>query len=95
MGMFDTVEVPCPKYSTLYCAQSKSGDCILAVYDFPSEGAKNPAPADVMIDVNRHAPFTCENCHAIFYVKLVKPPVYIPGEYLVQELQEDDMDSTY
>jgi len=92
MGFFDTVLVPCPKCSTLYSAQSKSGDCMLDYFDLPTPDAKNPAPAHVMRDVNRHAPFTCTKCSTVFYVKTIKEPVYIPGEYAMVEIQEDDTD---
>lgn len=64
MGMFDSIMVPCPKCGEKTEAQSKSGDCTLAIYEL------NNAPPDVMGDVNRHAPFTCHNCGAVFRVNL-------------------------
>ncbi len=63
MGVYDTVLIPCPKCGELYNAQSKSGECTLQVYDF------NNAPPDVMANVNRHAPFICFNCNAVFHVE--------------------------
>ena len=63
MGCYDTILVPCPKCGDLYEAQSKSGDCLLQVYDFED------TPLDVMANVNRHAPFTCSNCRAVFHVE--------------------------
>jgi hypothetical protein len=68
MGMFDSVMVPCPECGQRIQAQTKSGDCILAFYDFPEPGAAHPAPNDVMYDVNRHAPYTCPDCNTIFGV---------------------------
>lgn len=68
MGMFDTVMVPCPECGQTVEAQTKSGDCILAIYDFPELGAVKPAPDDVMHDVNRHAPYTCPDCDTLFRV---------------------------
>ena len=64
MGMFDTVNVPCPTCQTTSGFQSKSGDCSLAEYAF------DEAPGDVMMDVNRHAPATCTKCGTKFGVKL-------------------------
>jgi len=72
MGMFDEVRLKCPACQKEYRAQSKGGECILATYDFPGDG-DNEAPLDVMTDINRHAPFSCE-CGAIFEVKLVTEP---------------------
>lgn len=64
MGMFDTVMVPCPECGETSEFQSKGGDCILAVYDL------HACPPDVMGDVNRHAPNTCEKCGTVFAVKV-------------------------
>jgi hypothetical protein len=63
MGCYDSIFLPCPKCGELYEAQSKSGDCLLRVYDFKY------TPKDVMENVNRHAPFTCFNCGTIFKVE--------------------------
>ena len=86
MGMFDSIYIPCPNCNKKYEAQSKSGECMLMAYDFPSETAKEPAPYDVMEDVNRHAPFTCRECGTLFQVKTVKETVIIPGEWIVEEI---------
>lgn len=64
MGMFDTVFVPCPKCGLYYPAQSKGGDCMLDTYEL------DDAPNDVLSDVNRHAPFKCEQCGSEFEVKI-------------------------
>ena len=70
MGMFDTVLVPCPKCGRKEGFQSKSGDCILAEYELAD------APADVLIGVNRHAPYRCADCGTQFLVKYDSvPPV--------------------
>ena len=63
MGVYDEIEVPCPKCGRSYYAQSKSGPCELKAY--PLYGA----PDDVLADVNRHAPFECK-CGAHFYVRM-------------------------
>lgn len=73
MGCYDTVLVPCPKCGEKYPAQSKSGDCVLGEYEM------NECPEDVMWDVNRHAPFTCEKCGTVFYVEnetIFRPTVF-------------------
>jgi len=64
MGMFDTVKVPCPECGTISEFQSKGGDCIGWIYGLGS------APPDVLGDVNRHAPNTCEKCNAVFRVQV-------------------------
>lgn len=65
MGVYDEIKVPCPKCGTFYIAQSKGGNPILMrIYDL------HTAPMDVLMDVNRHAPFTCEHCGTRFYVNI-------------------------
>lgn len=64
MGCFDDVRVPCPRCGEIYYAQSKGGPCLLDAYDLDT------APADVLSDVNRHAPFECPKCGTVFRVKL-------------------------
>lgn len=70
MGMFDTVKVPCPKCGEMYVAQSKGGDCYLEHYDWGC------APDEVMFDINRNAPFTCEKCGTTFKVHI--QATYLP-----------------
>ncbi len=72
MGVYDTVNVPCPKCGERQEAQSKSGDCILAVYEMES------CPADVLANVNRHAPFTCDKCGTVFEIKLTVVAQSVP-----------------
>jgi len=57
MGCYDEIILQCPECGTDYQTQSKGGACLLRVYRYPA------VPADVMSDVNRHAPFECESCH--------------------------------
>jgi len=64
MGMFDGVLVPCPECGTPHEAQSKSGDCTLRNFNL------GDAPAEVLADINRHAPFTCERCGTLFAVEV-------------------------
>jgi hypothetical protein len=53
--------VPCPKCGVKREFQSKSGECLLQVYELDT------APKDVMEDVNRHAPAKCD-CGNYFMV---------------------------
>lgn len=62
MGCFDTVLVPCPNCDERSEFQTKSGACCLMTYNLEE------APDDVLADVNRHAPNTCENCGTVFEV---------------------------
>jgi len=62
MGLYDTVLVPCPACGENYPAQTKSGPCELAEY------ALADAPFEVLLDVNRHAPFRCGMCDTQFHV---------------------------
>lgn len=64
MGMYDTVVLHCPACNEPLWAQSKGGDCILGHYKL------SEAPVDVLSDVNRHAPFECEECGCMFKVEL-------------------------
>lgn len=67
MGCYDTVELECPACEEPYEAQSKSGPCGLDYFLLAE------CPADVMMDVNRHAPFTCAECGAKFEVEFKIP----------------------
>ena len=64
MGMYDTVRTPCPECGFEAYLQSKSGDCILASYDFCD------VPLDVLQDINRHTPEVCEKCETPFVVEI-------------------------
>jgi len=63
MGCFDTVLIDCPNCGEEYEAQSKGGECTLSYYTLEN------CPMDVLEDVNRHAPFTCDNCKTKFKVE--------------------------
>ena len=75
MGLYDTILIPCPKCSHIHHAQSKSGDCSMNVFEIEN------APVDVMGDVNRHAPFTCEVCRCVFSVEFPNPKI----NYVIKE----------
>lgn len=64
MGVFDAVNVPCPKCGKVSEFQSKGGDCLLKVYDLDN------CPPDVLSDVNRHGPEDCDNCGTLFAVQV-------------------------
>ena len=65
MGMFDTVLVPCPNCGEKAEFQSKSGECLLEVFELKD------CPDDILANVNRHAPVTCD-CGTAFEVDLEK-----------------------
>lgn len=97
MGCFDTVIVPCPVCGTKSEFQSKSGLCLLATYELAD------APADVLEDVNRHAPNTCEKCGTQYGVKVevvTKPvirttPIVWPARCKYCAVTEDIHDDEY
>lgn len=64
MGCYDEVGVPCPKCGKVYYTQSKGGECLLFVYKLEE------CPLDVLSDVNRHAPFECDECGTKFEVRV-------------------------
>lgn len=64
MGMYDTVLVPCPVCGKKEEFQSKSGRCSLQVVEL------SKCPGEILMDVNRHAPYTCEKCGTLFEVDL-------------------------
>jgi predicted RNA-binding Zn-ribbon protein involved in translation (DUF1610 family) len=64
MGVYDSVMIPCPKCGKTQEAQSKSGPCILNVYELED------APIEVLMNVNRHAPFKCDDCGCYYMVRL-------------------------
>ena len=61
--MYDTVWVKCPKCGEESGFQSKSGECLLSDYTLEN------CPDDVMANVNRHSPNTCD-CGATFEVDI-------------------------
>ena len=80
MGMFDTIEVPCPKCGELWPFQTKSGECVLGDYTLEN------APLDARTDVNRHAPVRCLKCGAVFEVDTEKwVPVIVDGKAKYEE----------
>lgn len=70
MGLYDTVIVPCPTCGKEGEFQSKSGVCSLRTYKLAD------APADVLLDVNRHAPYAC-GCGTEYEVAFEIQPVTI------------------
>lgn len=66
MGMFDTIIVPCPECGKEEEFQTKSGECILDIVKLEDCDISN----DMLHDVNRHSPYTCENCNTVFDVDI-------------------------
>lgn len=69
--MYDVVLVPCPNCGTEESFQSKSGECLLETYNLEN------CPQDVLRDVNRHSPYTCEKCNTKFMVGLKEVKIFI------------------
>lgn len=80
MGCYDIVMVPCPNCKELSDFQSKGGDCTMSEYTL-----KN-APADVLMDVNRHSPYTCSKCGTKYRVEV---EVRVHAQSVVQEENSD------
>ena len=74
MGCYDIVNVPCPQCGEKQQFQSKSGPCYLGVFEL------DDCPADIMMDVNRHAPATCSKCGTRYYVEFER---YAPDKRTV------------
>ncbi len=72
MGMYDTVWVECPNCGEENGFQSKSGDCILRDYTLED------CPDDVMENVNRHSPNTCD-CGCVFEVDIITRSAVVIG----------------
>lgn len=64
MGAFDSVLVPCPECGQEQWFQSKGAD-----YPQCREFTLEECPADVMSDINRHAPYRCSGCETYYSVK--------------------------
>lgn len=62
MGVYDVIEVSCPECGTMVEFQSKSGGCTLTYYNLDN------VPDSVLQDINRHSPYTCDNCNTRFSV---------------------------
>lgn len=77
--MYDTVLVPCPDCGEIEQFQSKSGECLLDEYPL------DECPQDVLLDVNRHSPYTCEKCNTVFAVSIEEKKVLI-GKSVVYKI---------
>lgn len=84
MGVYDTVMVPCPKCGGKYECQSKSGDCTLMTYELEE------APAEVLYDVNHHAPYYCPNCNIKFGVQFEIRPAKVKNVKSVVWKEDDE-----
>lgn len=89
MGCPDSVMVPCPGCNRPLEFQSKGGDCTLTSYTLEN------APADVMKDVNRHAPISCPQCSTSVVVDPVRRRAYQLDPYGLPEPIRDQLRSCY
>jgi hypothetical protein len=62
MGTYDEVSVPCPECGRPTLFQSKGGECSQRRFELFD------VPDDVLANVNRHAPYQCEQCMTWFAV---------------------------
>ena len=79
MGTYEIIEVPCPECGENEHAQSKSGPCEMRHYTLED------CPPEVMLDINRHAPFECPKCGTRFYVDFALAPMKIKYYKVVKE----------
>lgn len=79
MGVYDTVLVPCPKCGEVEQFQSKSGECLLDEYTLEE------CPEDILLDVNRHSPYTCEKCNTAFAVSIEEETI-LHGKSVVYKI---------
>jgi len=63
MSCYDSVLLYCPECAAPQYAQSKSGPCEMHTYKSLTE-----APINVILGINRHAPFVCTQCQTKFKV---------------------------
>lgn len=70
MGRYDSVMARCPSCGHRNEFQSKGGPCAMNTYELGN------APADVLSDVNRHAPVECRGCGTKYRV-LWQPPITV------------------
>jgi len=72
--------VPCPSCGREEGFQTKSGPCTLEVYPLDT------TPADVLRDVNRHAPAQCEQCKTWFHVEYrIEPAKVLEAKAVIVE----------
>ena len=64
MGMYDTINIPCPKCGATVDIQSKGGDCLLRNF------TTDTAPVDVILGLKNHGYLDqCDKCGV--YLKVV------------------------
>lgn len=63
MGMFDSVNVPCPRCGEMLEFQSKAGDCTLAEYRLDN------APPEIIGDISRDQQW-CSGCQATVGIRV-------------------------
>ena len=83
MGMFDSIMVPCPTCGERSEFQTKSGPCLLAVWNLED------APQEALAGVNSHAPNTCEKCGTDYGVHLTLTATPCTTDQLYRDLQEE------
>lgn len=72
MGMFDTVRLKCPYCLETVEEQTKSGPCMLDVFEFPN------VPISVMLGIQ--GPTVCDHCGSLFNVEMIQEPKFAIGK---------------
>jgi len=92
MGVFASVMVPCPFCGTRVEFQSKGAngrrnECWM--------GNLEDCPADVLSDINRHAPYTCTNseCNGSFSVRIFAYGIPVINNPILMEKDNEDSDT--
>lgn len=81
MGMFDSVDVQCPKCESMIEFQSKAGECLLNNYSLYN------APPEVLEDISRDIE-VCPNCKSAVGIKLIM--VVRSAQAFIQYKDEDE-----
>ncbi len=85
MGMFDTINLPCPKCRKIKEKQSGGGRCVLAYYNLDNADAS--AVEYIMDEV-----FSCDECKTRFKIEYILRPVFTTRQlnYSDKEFEEEE-----
>lgn len=64
MSCFDLLKLVCPACGTEKVLHTKAGDCRMVEYSVAD------APAAIVADVAERSPFTCDECGALFRLRV-------------------------
>lgn len=84
MGMYDTIEIPCPHCGATVEVQSKGGPCLLKTY--PAHAVPLAVAGDARF------PERCEGCGLTWDVVTVPSVVEVKLVYVQTKLEHEDND---